>query len=446
MYSPSGSGEVHVDKVISGKKGGSRVPYEIRMNNGRHCVYKKGTDKNLGCHDTHDGAQQQLAALYASEGMKGMDEGHYSYLVSLDSINLEEVNGVSSCWVHALPIGKYNHPVLGVLDITAQRAAKFAESVNNKVRGIEPSINYNHNNKDEAAGWTKKAEARSDGLWLFVEWVDDAAEKIKKKKYKYFSAEIMDKWVDAAGKEFSDVLFGGGLSNRPFMKNLVPINLSESTIENAFELVSTITGTSVDNLKGDGMQLSEEDLKKITDSVIAGLKGTKPAEPEPTKLEDIAELKALAEDNPTVKALLHHFETQGSNLHETTKVLRETQVQAKLAEFDNSKLTLTPSAKELLREIMTHEKLPTELSEKLWGLMEQVRTSQSFLVELGERSGAGVRYGYGMVEKSATQEFSERVNKLMAEEKASFLDAADKVARDDPELFNAYRAGDGAKK
>src|SRR4029077_1534061 len=45
--------------------------------------------------------------------------------------------------------------------------------------------------------------------------------------WRYFSADFTDVWTDPQGVEHQDVLFGGGLTNRPYMKNLLPVNLSE---------------------------------------------------------------------------------------------------------------------------------------------------------------------------------------------------------------------------
>lgn len=417
------------------------MPYEIRNVSGRHCVYKKGTDQKIGCHDTHGQALQQMQALYAREGGK-MGET-LCYLVQLGDAKIDN----DRQWIHALPFGKYVHPVLGEINITMDKASRFADNVKQKVRGIDPSINYNHNNEDKAAGWVKDAQVRSDGLWLFVEWVKAAAEAIKNKEYKYFSAEYTDEWDNTQGSTIQDVILGGALTNRPFMKNLVPINLSESVIENAFDLVAGVTGSTPESLKGGNMK--PEELQAIIDGVTKNLKETftppKKEEPETNiaKLAELEEFKKLAEANPVAKSLLAHFEFQAQAIANSNKMMRETMVDSKLAEFDNSKLVLTPSAKELAREIMLA--VPDEVSTKFFEFMEQVRTSSNFMVELGERSGAGVRRGTSNADKSATQLFSERVNARMLDDKLDFLTAADAVAKEDPALYEAYRMGDGAQ-
>ena len=439
VYSPSGSGEVHVDKVISG----GNMPWEVRMDEGRHCVYKKGTNSKIGCHETHAQALEQVQALYAREGGK-MGE-NLRYIVSLSDVKLEG----DSTWIHALPFGQYKHPVFGVIDASLQKINALADSVKKKVRGIDPSINLNHDNDsaDGAAAWVKDSQVRSDGLWLFVEFVKDIAEKVREKKFKYFSLEFADKWEDPQGKEFDDVVIGGALTNRPFMKNLVPINLSESVIDNAFDLVSGITGKDVTSLK-EGTNMDQKDLQAIIDGVTTKLAElNKPPVIEDktpvAKLEEIEEFRKLAEANPVAKSLLVHFETQAKAIADGNKRMRETLVDSRLSEFDNDKMALTPSAKELAREIMLG--MNEELTGKFVAFLENVRTSTNFMVELGERSGAAVRHNYSMGEKSATQEFSERTNKLMLDEKLDFLTAVEKVASADPTLYERYRMGDGAQ-
>lgn len=138
--------------------------------------------------------------------------------------------------IQALRTGKYKHPVYGDIEITSERLTKFAASVNDKIRGIDLDIDYDHKERDgKAAGWVRTAEVEGDTLWLSVDWTDPAKEAIGKKEYRYFSSEIMDDWTDADGVKHEDVLAGGGLTNRPFLKNLAPLNFSEFYIETRWD-------------------------------------------------------------------------------------------------------------------------------------------------------------------------------------------------------------------
>lgn len=358
------------------------------------------------------------------------------FVLDVGSVTLSEENGVESSWVHALPLGDYKHPLYGTISINAERAKRFAENVVGKVRGIDPSINYVHDNNNVAAGWVKNAESRADGLWLFVEWVKDAAAAIKDKKWRYFSSEFADEWEDSKGVKFKDVILGGALTNRPFMKNLVPVNLSEETYDLAFDLISAATGKDVEALKGGNMPLSEDDLKKIVEGVATKLTESKVNDPSPTaNVWDDPALKQLAEENPLVKALMNQVESTKTNSIQTAQQLREAEIAHKLAEFDNSKIVMTPVARELAKQILL--KLDDGLQEPFWRLLTEMKRGSSFLVELGERSGATVNYGSP---KSAKQQLDDLAKTIKNERKLSDVDAMEAAVAENPALYARYRS------
>lgn len=43
------------------------MPYTIRENDGKYCVYKTSGGKTLGCHSTKDGAVKQIGAIESNE-------------------------------------------------------------------------------------------------------------------------------------------------------------------------------------------------------------------------------------------------------------------------------------------------------------------------------------------------------------------------------------------
>lgn len=365
---------------------------------------------------------------------------NFSFLVDLTKLTeFSETDGKKSNWIHVLPLGNYTHPVYGTINVDTARAQRFADSVNNKIRGIEPSVNYNHNNEDIAAGWGKKAESRSDGVWMFVEWTDAGAEKIKAKEYKYFSAEYADEWEDSQGNKHTDVIFGGALTNRPFMKNLAPINLAEETYNLAFDLVAAATGKSAEDLKGgNSVGLSEEEINKIIEGVASKVVSAKANDPAPTpaqKLSEMPELKALAEENPLVKALIAAVETQNLSLVDSAQRLKEADISRRLTEFDRSKLVLTPVARQRIASFANN--IPQELSEDFWVILAEMKKSNAFLVELGERAGATVNYGSP---RTAESELQDEVKKLRSADKAmSYAEAYEHIVRERPELYKRYR-------
>lgn len=399
-----------------------------------------------------------------------MDKG-VLYVVELNTVALTDTTKTDgtegpASWVHALPLGEYTHPVFGKMKYTADKVRAFADSVNAKIRGIDPSINIMHgtNGGDgEAAGWVKKAEARPDGLWVFVEWTKAAAEKIKEKAWRYFSAEYQDKWTDATGKEHSNVFFGGALTNRPYMKNLLPINLSEGSIDAMVGLAELVVSQrqELNNLSeagsGGNNNTSEEvdvELSKILETLnlpaqmteaelitkLAELKpttATPPADkpkPEVPTVQLSEELKKLADDNPMVRALLDTVEAQHKSIAEHNFALREADVERRLSEFDRSKIVLTPVAKDLVHDFAMD--LPVAMTERFWQIMEKMRSSSAMMVELGERAGTSVRYGRA---KDPIAMFMDEANKVAAEAKISLTEAMEQVAASDPKLYDQYR-------
>jgi len=370
------------------------------------------------------------------------------YLVDLSSIKLDEATGQpTSSWIHGLPLGEYAHPVFGKIQVTVDRAKRFADNVKAKIRGIDPSINYNHNNQDVASGWVKDAESRADGLWLFVEWTAAAVEKIKNKEYRYFSAEYQDSWENPATKtKHQDVLVGGALTNRPFMKNLLPINLSENSISYAFDLVEAINKAKEDN-KGDDMDLKKlnellglpaDTTQEVAFAKLAELK-TPPADPGKPTVPAVSlseELKKLAEENPMVKALIDTVDAQNTALKGFQAGLIEADISKKLSEFDASKIILTPVAKDKVHDFLLEA--PVTLHEKFWNILGLLKSSSGLLVELGERAGAGVRYGSA---KDSVTLFMDEANRVAQDQKITLDEAMTVVSRNNPELYNGYRAG-----
>lgn len=169
-------------------------------------------------------------------------ETHFGFLVDLEGVELDENDPGTARWIQAFPIGKWKHPTYGDIEMTLDRAVNMAANVNAGVRGQDLDIDYDHKEyRADAAGWVQQAEARSDGLWLNVEWTREAFQKLKDKAYKYFSPEFANVWEHTAtGRKFKDVLFGGALTNRPHLKGILPINLSEFVKEEKSSARSTL--------------------------------------------------------------------------------------------------------------------------------------------------------------------------------------------------------------
>lgn len=176
--------------------------------------------------------------------------------------------------VQLLREGNYIHPVYGEILISKSVLETLKRNFDNNVRGQEISIDYTHENENgenPAAFWIRSLEIRPNsdgkGLGLFArgEYTLKGAKLVAEKEYKYSSADFVIDYIDQNGKHNPYVLRGGTLTNRPFIKNMNPIKLSEfqpvkKEIKqmNKDELIALLKGMGIDVValqsSGDALQ------------------------------------------------------------------------------------------------------------------------------------------------------------------------------------------------
>jgi hypothetical protein len=373
----------------------------------------------------------------------------YGYWVDLANHQFDEQS-----WVHALPVGKFEHPVYGPMDFTADRIQRFADSVKTKVRGIDLDIDYDHKDQTgKAAGWVRDADVRADGLYLQVDWTSPAAEALRNREYRYFSPEFDDEWTDGAGIKHTDVLFGGALTNRPFLKNLLPVNLSEITDP-------TPQGGQMDPeqirlLLGLGKDATDDQVKaKIAELTAGPPAPTPPSDPPvppvpaPTPTPEpvlagaaLSEVitKALAE-SPLAKQFAEMEKKLAAA--ESGRQLAETRdrLAGIVANQGGRQFVLPPSVVNAIAEGTTLAE-PSAMAKKFVDAVEQF--AKVGFVELGERGRMG---GHG-TEVSAQAELMKAVSatrtKYLSEtgKELAVTDAIRMVCTANPDLYLAYREG-----
>lgn len=366
-------------------------------------------------------------------------------------------DATSSTWIQAMPLGDYEHPVYGPIGITSERVQHFVDNVKNAVRGQDLDIDYDHKAYGgEAAGWVKDAENRgSDGLWLKVNWTPTAYAKLKEGAYRYFSPEFDDSWTHPkTNVTHQDVIFGGAITNRPFLKDILPINMSE-----VFQHASIKP-----NEGGKKVKLSKEAAAKLgltedptdeevqaaldaleTPKVVDPSKDDKP-EGEVQLSETDKALKTLSESNPIVKHLMEQNKQFADQLAENTTALH-------LSETNATVKRLTEKA--AAAKVGLAQPAVDELTNTLLGIRDKklsesvVKGFESLIdakvVELGER-GRLHKDDPEAGEVTALGELNKAVKKLTdaSGDKMSYGDAMNEVARSQPELYRNYRLAVGA--
>ncbi len=361
------------------------------------------------------------------------------YWTNLSSIKLEESNDTAVSTFQAFPYGSYDHPVYGKIDFTPEKADDVVRNFNANARGIEIDIDYDHKAKTgEAAGWVKAAEKRADGLWLTVEWTKTAAQKIKEKAYKYFSPEFADKWKHPkTGTTYKNVLFGGGITNRPFLKDILPLNMSELFAEQHKEK----EGNWMSNTLREKLGLPEDATDEQVNAKVDELAAAAAAKVEPPKEEDNPQLiaaselteaiKKLSEENPAVALLAEQVQNM-------SKTLEIQAVALKLAETANvvKKLSDPVEGRQLpavvvnqLSDILATS--PKEVGDKIVKLFESFNAVG--YVQLGELGHS--RHS----SDDMTKKFNDIVTKIVSDDKLEYADAVQRAAMLHPEMYSEYR-------
>jgi hypothetical protein len=381
----------------------------------------------------------------------------YGFWVDLGSVELEESS--NGTWIQAFTEGTYNHPLFGEMKFDAGRLKRFADSVNNRTRGVQPDIDYEHKMfSGEAAGWVKSAEYRNGkGLHIQVEWTPKARAAIANKEYRYFSPTFADEWEDPKSqKVHKDVMFGGALTNRPFLKDLLPVNLSEIFAEEVpapkpdpqpgglmdpkelrriLGLAEDATDEQVNQRVAQLKQLQEVLNKPPTPPAPpTPPEPPKPADPPTTKSVEqlLAELGQVDKEHPAVKMLTSILDQQRTTIEAQAKQLHEAEVERMLEELDRGKkFAVPPAVKEQLRAILLQSN--KELGEAVYETYK--KTMELGVIDLNEygwqRKGEAV---------SATDALNAEIRKLMeADKELRYSDAYKIVAGQRPDLVQAAR-------
>jgi len=141
--------------------------------------------------------------------------------------------------VQVLRTGQFNHPRYGFFEITVATLAEMKANFDLGIRGVDMSFDYFHDSDKEASAWVRELFLKENGteLWAAVDWTPKAQQKLSERELRYFSPDFAFQWQDPEkGVTFSNVLFGGGLTNRPFVKEMKAIVAHETKGENMTDL------------------------------------------------------------------------------------------------------------------------------------------------------------------------------------------------------------------
>ena len=151
-------------------------------------------------------------------------------------------DGFHRSWIMLFPVGSYEHESYGDLTFTRERLAKIKALYDQRIRHIDAALDVDHRaSRDDsrATGWIERLEMREAqpdagggetpaGLWGLIKWTPYGVACLKSDEYRYFSPEF-GPWKDPeTSRTYNDVLIGGALTNRPFLKTMPAITLADA--------------------------------------------------------------------------------------------------------------------------------------------------------------------------------------------------------------------------
>jgi len=436
----------------------------------------------------------------------GVINRRWHFVDELATPVMEQVDGKQTSWVQIMRTGNWQHPEYGRFSITPADIQQFIETFESGARGIELAVDSEHQPERGAAGWIKKLEARDGGseLWAFVEWTEWGVELVEKGLFRYISPEFDFKYKDPeTGQVTENVLFGVALTNRPFLKGMEPVLLSEraagpvfreeeKSVEKSVELGELLEAVKSRDLMekagkmiadahsvlmtaGDlisqhmqNAELSDEDrakkvtavLKDLPDALLQLIKGTdkvKASEALVELVETAAQQRKEADMSGTGNgapaageqgqqvSLSEHIalkeEVKRLSQVATAATQKAEQAEAKLKDQDADKSVESAIRAGKVTPAMKDWAKSYALSDPS-GFAKFIETA-SVVVELGERGSGGE--GQPSTEGlTASEQIEEKVKKLReANPSMKYSDAYGQVVRENPLLWEKHREATG---
>ena len=152
-------------------------------------------------------------------------DGSVRFLSGL-SVTLSE--GATQSWVTVTRTGTFFDPRWGEFEITPRMLAQMVENFDAGAFGQDVFVDVEHDRKPGAAGRFVRLAVEGNRLRALVEWTKFGIEAIQDRGFRYLSAEFHERFVDNETRaEHGVVLMGAGLTTRPVIKRLDPVQLSQ---------------------------------------------------------------------------------------------------------------------------------------------------------------------------------------------------------------------------
>lgn len=248
---------------------------------------------------------------------------------------LADPQGTADNWTQiAVITNGLKDPRYGNFAITEQQVEGWKRSLTAGYVTGEPNrvaTDYEHAMDDprstpkdrEASGWITDLKTEGKRVLAKIDWTPEAKTAIESGKFRYFSPTYRDKYKLQDGAEVADVLMGGALTNRPFLrKGMQAVTLAQLEADTEFEPADPPATPPVEPR---AIVRAVSDFTKILGQAL-GLGAEATEESIAAKVADLAkpDVKALAQEQGLVILSQDQHDTLVTSATDAVKELKET--------------------------------------------------------------------------------------------------------------------------
>ncbi|RDI25163.1 phage I-like protein [Pseudacidovorax intermedius] len=136
-------------------------------------------------------------------------------------------DGATQSWVTVTRAGDFSDPRYGNFSITLSMLQQMVRNFDARVVGQDIFLDVAHRHSDGAAAKVLKLAVEGSKLRALVEWTPFGIQAVKDRGFAYLSAEYHEAFEDPeTKKQHGCTLLAAGLTTRPVIKRLDPIQLS----------------------------------------------------------------------------------------------------------------------------------------------------------------------------------------------------------------------------
>ncbi|WP_271008623.1 phage protease [Paucibacter sp. B51] len=239
-------------------------------------------------------------------------------LVRYLSGRIELAEGAKSSWVTVTRAGTFTDPRYGTFTITPAMLAQMVRNFDARVLGQDVFFDVDHKPTNGAAAKVLKLAVENGKLRALVEWTPFGMEAVKERGFAYLSAEYHEAWTDnEQGAAHGCVLLGAGLTTRPVIKRLDPIQLSLSGSDDESDagIKLAISQNLINSLEFDAMN----PIEKLNQKLLS--QGLTPEQIAPLLAAARKQLAEAGQDETKCLAVVSTFESAGEALANQIRTL-----------------------------------------------------------------------------------------------------------------------------